>query len=114
MDYKTLTALPARKYLDWQFFRTDWDVTPARAEKAYQKGVETGKSARYVFISANGTWGAVMLDGGMITSYEGIGYHAHTADLLHGFIDSGAAIVVYRYGAAGATQIAGEPVDRGA
>jgi hypothetical protein len=110
MDYKTLTALPPQKYLDWKFFKTDWDITPARAEEIYRKGLKIGAEARYVFISANDTWGAAMLDGGTITSYEGIGYHAYSSDLLHGFIDSGAAIVVYRYGVNGATQIAGEPV----
>lgn len=37
--------------------------------------------------------------GGVIHSYERIGYHAGTAELLQGFLDSGCRIEVYMLGA---------------
>ena len=106
MEYKTLNLLPAETFLDPSKFVTDFDSRPidgsiekrqANAKAQYAKGIETGKAAKTIFIGADGTWGATMKDGSSLTSYEGIGYHANTADLLKGFLDSGAEVVVYRY-----------------
>jgi len=45
-----------------------------------------------------------MKDGSSMTSYEKIGYHANTADLLRGFIDSAVPIKVYRDTTEGITE----------
>ena len=47
-------------------------------------------------ISENGVWGAQLKDGSHLSSYEVLGYHACTADLLRGLLDSGVPIRVYR------------------
>lgn len=97
MDYKTLNAMPAFAFLTPVLFITDWDnINPHKAKEQYNKGVEVGNNAKSVHIAADGTWGASMKDGSSLTSYEGIGYHAHTASLLEGFLASGAKITVYR------------------
>lgn len=103
--YSELTELAPDEYLNWSQFETEADKYPENvkrnyAQQQYNKGLEIGRSNDEVFICANGTWGAVRdrpNNHCYTTSYEGIGYHACTADLLHGFIDSGAPLVVYRY-----------------
>lgn len=98
--YAELNTLAPETFLDWELFTTGFDG--ARAEgyrlEQYRKGFDTGVASNYVFISANGTWGAQMKDGSQLTACEGIGYHAGTADLLHGFLDSGVPFKVFRYG----------------
>jgi hypothetical protein len=96
-SYKELNALPPETFLDQDKFVTDWDtINPHKATEQYNKGVEIGQKADSIFIAADGTWGASMKDKSSLTSYEGIGYHAHTASLLKGFLASGAKIIVYR------------------
>jgi hypothetical protein len=68
----------------------------AYQSKQYQHGLDIGRNASSVHIAVNSTWSARMKDGASLSSYEGIGYHACTADLLRGFIDSGVRIVVHR------------------
>lgn len=94
--YAQLEKLSPADYLDWQNFDTPWDKNNEYAEKQYCKGLEIGKEYTHVYICCNGTWGASK-DNTQLSSYEGIGYHASTKELLHGFIDSGAEIIVYRY-----------------
>ncbi len=95
--YKELNAMPPESFLNPSLFITDYDtINPKRADEQYASGLETGRRCKAIIICANGTWSADTNDGGWITSYEGIGYHAHTASLLRGFIDSGTKIVVYR------------------
>lgn len=97
--YSELTALPPEAYLNWREFGGQGG-SAEYADKQYEKGLKVGRDNDYIFISANGTWGAMRdrpRDHSMITSYEGIGYHGCTDALLHGFLDSGAPIVVYRY-----------------
>jgi hypothetical protein len=69
----------------------------AYGQKQYEKGLQYGRDAVKVTIGVNSVWGATMKDGGHVGSYEKIGYHACTADLLQGFIDSGVPIYVYRW-----------------
>jgi len=45
-----------------------------------------------------------MKDGSSMTSYEKIGYHANTAGLLQGFLESGVVIKVYRDTTEGITE----------
>jgi hypothetical protein len=109
--YAELTALEPKEYLNWEQFDTFFDDAPfpldadyiqAYAQEQYQHGLDIGKASHQVHISANGTWGATQPSKfgdnvSHVSSSEGIGYHACTKDLLHGFIDSGVEIVVYRY-----------------
>lgn len=109
--YDELCELPAAAYLEWENFRTPFDVLgDEMAQKQYVKGLKYGKKSKQakggagaVQIRADGTWGCDLpatlpgSAGGYVSSYEGIGYHRATADLLRGFIDSGARIVVHRW-----------------
>jgi hypothetical protein len=93
--YTELESLDYSAYLDWQSFETAYD-TPERAKVQYEKGLAIGKESRFITLSYKGVWGYVS-DKGTTTSYEGIGYHANTKDLLHGLLDSGAVVLVYRW-----------------
>ena len=107
--YQELCALPPNAYLNWQAFGMVLDQDGDEyATEQYDKGLKLGTDAKScggsVYIRANGTWAADTPNAnpasrwaGLISSYEGIGYHRATKDLLHGFIDSGCKIVVYRY-----------------
>jgi hypothetical protein len=98
MNYAELNALPPETFLHPERFVTEYDGVKNEAyrKQQYTKGLEQGKRACCIWIAANGTWGADTLEGGFISSYEGIGYHAGTADLLRGFLDSGCQVKVYR------------------
>jgi hypothetical protein len=101
-NYEYLNNLPANSFLNPNLFATLADTFPENitngyAEKQYQKALDTAKDAEYFTISAKSTWGAVMKSGGILSSCEGIGYHACTKDLLRGMLDSGLPIYVYRY-----------------
>ncbi len=101
MNYTELNRLPAKSLMSPVDFRTDFDQYPENvktnlAVRQYQKGLEIGQQAKHVFITAGTTWGSVNKNGSQTSSYEGIGYHAGTAYLLHGFLDSGVPIYVYR------------------
>jgi hypothetical protein len=93
-SYTELEALSPTDYLN----KTDWDArNPAREQQQYQEGLDYSNKAHTVFINYKSVWGADMLDGSMVTSYEGIGYHAHTSSLLRGFLAGPARIVVQRW-----------------
>ena len=113
--YKELEALPAEAYLDWERFQTPNDALPptAYAEEQYQKGLDVGRRAKAVHISVNSVWSAQMPEGGSMQSYEGIGYHSCTSQLLRGFLASGCAIVVHRWSDTGvaSTEIKGRAVE---
>lgn len=98
MDYKTLSEKPAHEYLVPENFRTDWDgrVGDARREQQYREGLAQSERCTRIIIGSNSVWGGTTKDGGSLTSYEGIGYHSCTADLLRGFLDGPAEIVVHR------------------
>lgn len=101
--YAELDALPAEAFRNPALFVTPFDTLPenraaGRANLQYQTGLEIGREWDTITIGAHTTWGAHM-DAGMkhLSAYEGIGYHACTADLLRGFLDSPARLIVYRY-----------------
>lgn len=93
--YEILNALPPESFLNPDNFDTKYD-SQAYGLEQYQNGFEIGKESKYVVISANSTWFAKNKNGGSTHSYEGIGYHANTKDLLRGFLDSGCKVIVYR------------------
>ena len=99
--YDQLNALPAAAFRNPINFITPFDtwhenVSKGYARKQYEKGRAISQNARAVYVSANGTWCAKMRDGTFVSSCEGIGYHACTADLLRGFLDGYAPLIVYR------------------
>ncbi len=94
MDSSTCSATD---FLNPNNFRTSFD-TPGSDASQYAKGLETARNAKSISIGVNGVWGARMLDGASLVSYERIGYHRSTAALLRGFLDSGVLMTVYRQG----------------
>jgi len=98
MDYATLNKLPAHTFLDWEKFKTNYAIEQNEEYtlKRYNEALKISQEAQEVFISASGTWGADLKNGGLLSSYEGIGYHAGSAWMLKGFLDGPASIVVYR------------------
>lgn len=98
--YAELAALPALAYLSPEMFRTSFDAWHVNAgtnkSKQYLDGLKTGQDSIEIHIAINSVWSARLKNGGHLSSYEGIGYHACTADLLRGFLDSGCKIVVHR------------------
>lgn len=103
--YAILNRMPAEAFLNPDNFITGFDTKPISgstatrkiyAENQYQKGRDIGKSAIEAGVSASGTWWAKTKEGAFISSHEGIGYHANTADLWRGFLDSECRIVIHR------------------
>ena len=87
------------KFLNPDNFITRYDSCPDNleyAEEQYKKGLEVGNKSREINISYNGVWSATDIYGYNMISYERIGYHACTKDLLKGFLDSNAKIIVHR------------------
>jgi len=100
--YHELEKLDAMEYLNWQQFATPFDSLPSHvadktAERQYQAGLDIGHNATEIHLSYRGVWSSRNKSGSSTGSYEGIGYHAWTCELLHGFLDSGTPIIVHRY-----------------
>lgn len=107
MDYETISKLPAQAYLKPETFRTMFDSIPsnvAERDERYQDGLKVSREADYVTISVRGVWGARLLDGASLQSYEGIGYHANTEAFLRGLLDGPAPLVVCRLTDSGVTR----------
>ncbi|MFA6270655.1 MAG: hypothetical protein WC657_05630 [Candidatus Paceibacterota bacterium] len=96
--YARLNAMPAESFLDPDKFKTDTDSYPEAgyADQQFQKGLKISNESLEVGVSAYGTWWAHGKDGSHTTSYEGIGYHSCTADLLRGFLAGTAKFIIYR------------------
>jgi hypothetical protein len=77
-------------------------LPPAQSEsyarEQREKALETGAGAVRITIAVNDTWGACRKDGGSTSSYEKLGYHSGTRELMAGFLESGTPIEVYRHG----------------
>jgi len=73
-------------------------TSPDQADKAYQRGLQDGPTFRSVTIAVNNVWGASCRDGGNLSSYEKVGYHAGSVDFIKGILDSGCPVRVYRDG----------------
>lgn len=100
-SYTELNALPAEAYLDANNFWSDFEGRAGRIDpdsRDYQRGLAQGRKSTEVGICANGTWYARGKDSSSTTSYEGIGYHAGTANFWAGVLDSGCAVYVHRDG----------------
>ena len=96
--YVELNAMAPEMFLNPDNFVTDYDAGAGEYKRQqYQHGLEISRQAKQVAVGMNGTWSAEMLGGSFLSSSEGIGYHSCTADLLRGFLDGPAEIVVYRW-----------------
>ena len=107
MDYATIQSLPPEAYLTPERFRSDWDALAsnvAARDARYRDGLKTSREAATVHISVRGVWGATLLNGGNLSSCEGIGYHANTEAFLQGILDGPAPVVVYRSTPGGITR----------
>jgi hypothetical protein len=104
MTTKTLTP---EQFLDAANLASPLDSwsTQAYAEEQYRKGLKLGAEATIVHVAVNDTWSAWMKDGAGLSSYEKLGYHAHTQALWRGVLDSGVAIKVHRLEWPAGTQI---------
>ncbi|MEU8948808.1 hypothetical protein [Streptomyces sp. NPDC048489] len=104
--YSELNALPPEAFLKPENFVTEYDQRdPKRAEEQYREGLRLSAAYDRIVIRAGGTWAAEcgplhaeanVYMGKCAYSYEGIGYHGNTADLLRGFLDGPAPVDVER------------------
>ena len=75
-----------------------WPAWANFAAEQYQRGLELAQKWE-IHISANDVWGGYRKDAkgsSDLSSYEKIGYHSGTGELLRGFLDSGRPIFVHR------------------
>ena len=89
----------AADFLDPENFNTGWPGdTGEYASKQYQQGIDLVKDFTEINISVNDTWSASNPEKrSSLNAYEKIGYHAGTASLLTGMLDSGLPIFVHRW-----------------
>jgi hypothetical protein len=90
-------------YLEPFRFVTGYDrmavnVNSGLAHRQYQKGLDIGAEYSRIQIDSESVWTATLPNSKTILSYEKIGYHACTSDLLAGFLGSDAAIIVSNLG----------------
>jgi hypothetical protein len=118
MEYEELENLPPEAYLDPKNFVSDYDHIEVKSKKhpnmtfaqeQYLKGLEYGKDFKIIHINPRSVWNAgafnsedkipdhIEYNKSVLCSSEGIGYHRDTSEVLRGFLDSGAKIVVHRY-----------------
>lgn len=97
--YAELNAMSAESFLKPELFKTDWDrlPVPEYRKAQFEKGLKISNASKEVGVSASGTWWAVGKDGSHTTSYEGIGYHSCTRELLEGLLAGTARFIVYRW-----------------
>ncbi|MEU1880331.1 hypothetical protein ABZ470_23745 [Streptosporangium sp. NPDC020072] len=109
MDYETLNAMAPEEFLFPERFATRYDQEDDYAQQQYERGVRLSGEWDEIYIRHTGTWGArrgkqvseAFPDrephwSSECTSYEGIGYHRSTADLLRGFLAGPAPVYVER------------------
>lgn len=100
MKYSELNLLPADAFLHPENFNTGLESAELSA-KQYRAGRDAYNKYTRVTIGAGGCWSAKGINGSFTSSYEGIGYHSGTGDLLKGFLDSGIPVYVVRAGSEG-------------
>lgn len=99
-----LAQLPAEAFRNPDNFRVaadDWQENADLPRRQAAVIAELAPNVRHFVINANGTWGAEMTDGGILSTYETIGYHSGTAALLRAILDTGKPVIVYRRGLGG-------------
>ncbi len=93
-----LMTLQPQDFLNIENLRSAMDdlAGTAYGQAQYMKGVAIGNAAKVVHISITNVWSVEYHNGNRMQANETIGYHAHSAELMRGFIDSGVTIVVWR------------------
>lgn len=101
-----LRAARAGQSLDWRACVTPFDAYPENKDyhrKQYASALELAKKGAIIHISASGSWSAEIppehpYQSGYssLSSYEVIGGHACTAELVLGWQDGGAPIIDWR------------------
>ena len=86
----------SESFLNPNNFTTSFD-NERLGKQQYAEGLKVGKEAQSIHIAINDVWNARMKNDSSLQSYEKLGYHANTSDLLRGFIDSKCEIIVHRY-----------------
>lgn len=99
MNVDQLAALPPEAYLEPERFVSPLDAllpadSPYRVEQ-FATGKRTSDDNDVVIIDSTGVWSATRANG-YTTSYERIGYHSGTVELLRGFLAGTAEIRVLR------------------
>lgn len=104
--YQELNAMEPEIFLNPDNFKTSMDHLPPTgyAEEQFQKGLKVSNESIAVGISINGTWWAEYKDGSYLSSYEGIGYHSCTCELLRGLLAGTAKFIVMRFNDKGLTE----------
>lgn len=94
---KELNSRPASDFLKPENFITSFDATHVDICKdQYLKGLQYSQESSTIGISASGVWWAEGKDESFTDSFEVIGYHTGTADLLRGFLAGPAKLIIYR------------------
>jgi len=71
------------------------ELSPLERDANYARGVNYAGEMEYIAIAVNNVWGGRAKDGGSVTSYEAIGYHAGADRMILGAIESGCAVFAY-------------------
>lgn len=81
-------------------FRTDFDGLhdgTAYPEQQFAAGEKLAKEGYVLTIGQSGTWVASRSERDTIVSYERLGYHACTKDLLRGFLSANGKCLFYHF-----------------
>jgi hypothetical protein len=110
-SYNELNKMSPEMFLNPDNFKTPNDEMRGEeyACKQYEKGLRIANESLEVGVSVGGTWFAIGKNGSQFQSYEGIGYHPCTSDLLKGFLDGSAQFVIVRLTDKGYTQTCIKP-----
>ena len=99
--------MDAQSFKHPELFRTDYDNLPVNelyAKKQYAHGRKVSEESECICISVFDTWSANLKSGASLTAYEKLGFHANTSDLLRGFLDGPAKVIVFRLEGDGITR----------
>lgn len=81
-------------------YATDYDNWPQNRQvkqEQYERGQKYARECVYIAISVSGCWSARRKDGASVQSYEVIGRHAHTNQLVKAWLESGIPVRDHRY-----------------
>lgn len=84
-------------FLKPEIFKTINDLDQIKAAESYSYGRYLSERSNRIGISSFTTWFASTKDGRMLSFSKIIGIDSYTSDILKGFLDGGAEVVVYRY-----------------
>ena len=74
---------------------------PVDSDANFARGVDVADEMESVTIAVNNVWGGTSKNGGSVTSYEKIGYHAGSIDFIKGVLSTGCPVKVFRCGGDG-------------